>query len=696
MNGNGNSPSPVAIRLAILSGTAEDLTRCPGNGQRNWWVKGDRTGFVDVPKRPGNAGTDLDVRLDPGAYTLGTGQNTRIRFTVTGPARIVVDPRSRLVRTEAHPAAVRTPTSAPVATADDVVHVFGVPSLAGQTWAIANVSDAMAALGTAIARGEITNEDVSVGRAGVKRGRPGMPSIPPAAPLARVVASVAQRTGLDVSVASFVDSPDMPADPPSDEIDPFDDPAIRDSWDRYQAGPHAPAFTGTRDVLDHSRIASETSGPRAGTFTYTAAEHTFTQASADRIRADERHLLATTGLVLPPPVVELGGTINAIGRENLSRSHQEWAADPRTVDSCETLIATIKGENRIDVPMGRACDVAMETDGRIRITGWSERIALEPSALRSLVSDHASVLPRAGALMDVLTPDVRSIVWNAQVPKSLRTGAMVLRTRDVGGIRSAFTSVSPTYRALDADRVADIVREALIAIPGGIEARGEVSYNPETTRTRIDAIFHADNVVNFAAGDVFKLGARVSTADDGGGAIKVCLAVWRNGCYNLIVVTVTKATVESIVHKGDRRTMIGNLQRGIRKVMDAGKPFLTRWGYLRDRAIADLVENPSANHEINARAVFAGLVGTDPNDVAHLPTLIANAIPKGANLDPVAIERDVLAESLFRSFSAEPGDTLADLVNAVTRLHREPVPVPVIRQAEDVGGILTHAWGIAA
>lgn len=634
--------TPIPVTLAILTGTLEDVSRCPGKGQRRWWLsdKIRRTFYPLGREIPATEGAEIDVSLAPGDYILGCGVATRIPFAVSPTTeRIEIEPPTRRVSFVR-----RLPPVTPLS-ADDVVHVVGIPSLDGMTWS--NPADAFSAVSDAIKAGEIDSlafaDACKAGEAGVRKGQP---------------------------------YPDQDDDSGESE-----------------AG--YPEISATPAPITIAPIAPEISRP-VGTFTFTAGEQIRTQASADRILGDQA-ALAAFGLIMPPPVVELGGTINSVGRENLARSHQEWAENPRTVDACETLIAAVRSERRIDVPVGIARDVRMLDDGRVTITGWDQPLALEESALRALVSDHSSVMPRAGALMSILPPGVRATVWNAQVPESLTSAARILRTRKHGDQpRAAFASVSPGYQALDADQLAGLVRDALAGLPGGIEARGEASHDPETTRSRIDLIFHADKVVNFAAGDVFKLGARVTSDDSGGGAIRIALLVWRNGCYNLIVVTVSKATMARIVHKGDRRSMIVAVQRGIATVMQAGAPMLSRWGYLRTRKLSDLIESPSMAPAVNLRTLMYGLVGdTKAIEDRGLPTLRPGAIPVDGVIDTAGIERDAIVEMLLRGHAAEPGDSLADVVNAVTRLHREKVPVPVLRSAENAAGVLTNAWGLA-
>lgn len=690
---NQNNPASVDPRTYFRMGGAELRALAAG---------GDAGAVAELQRRQDRRTTGGLVATQPLPLRtlppIGSpeGRPARVlaalQAAVSGPYQAPAPVRLSLVPDpSSSPPSAPPRTEAPVTLPTDGTpaeswHVRGAPegSLAhGRTYG--SGGDAFGALGVLIAAYPELAPQVGTGAIALARG-PWPSAVPePSLPVRSQPLSLAGLADLEIGEPQNGPTVVTPSDVPS--------------WDARAVGP-AVSYTAP---LVHVAPAAPDQGAAPLVQSYTAREHEFTQASADRVRAEEQHLASVAGLVLPPPVVQLGGTINSTGRENLARSHQDWASDPRTIDSCETLIERVKREQRIDVPIGRACDVSMCDDGSIRCVGWNQPLSLEENALRALVSDHSSVLPRAGQLMTLLPPPVRAAVWNAQVPTSLSTAPRVLRTRSCPGEgpgRAVFAAVSPGYAPLDADQVAGVVRDALLRVDGGAEARGEIGYNPGNTSTRIDALFHANNTVNFAAGDVFKLGARISTSDDGGGAVRVALLVWRNGCYNLIVVTCTQATLARVVHRGDRSAMVAAVQRGVRRVLDAGAPMLQRWGYMRGRPVTSVIANPSGDTATNVRALLAEFAGIRKQDkdglpTDGLPTLIAGAIPDGVMLDPAGIERDVLCEMLFRGWSAEPGDTLADVTNAVTRLHREPIPVGLLRSAEEAAGTLTMGWGTA-
>jgi hypothetical protein len=66
------------------------------------------------------------------------------------------------------------------------------------------------------------------------------------------------------------------------------------------------------------------------------------------------------------------------------------------------------------------------------------------------------------------------------------------------------------------------------------DARAEVVY--DGYRARLSVLFHSNIVPErCVAGEIFKAGVSIITADDGTGAIRIAAQVWRNLCRNLII-----------------------------------------------------------------------------------------------------------------------------------------------------------------
>ena len=75
------------------------------------------------------------------------------------------------------------------------------------------------------------------------------------------------------------------------------------------------------------------------------------------------------------------------------------------------------------------------------------------------------------------------------------------------------------------------------------------------------------------------------------------------------------------------------------------------------------------------------------NTYSTVPDALTALVDSG-KID-LAVARDTAVEWLLAGYDAEPGDTFADVLNAVTRLHSlEKVPAVVAARAEAVAGRL--------
>ena len=60
----------------------------------------------------------------------------------------------------------------------------------------------------------------------------------------------------------------------------------------------------------------------------------------------------------------------------------------------------------------------------------------------------------------------------------------------------------------------------------------------------------------------------------------------------------------------------------------------------------------------------------------------------------VGVKRDALVQMLLTGHAHEPGDTVADVVNAVTRLHESKLPVHRVSAVQARAGELAKAWAL--
>lgn len=382
-------------------------------------------------------------------------------------------------------------------------------------------------------------------------------------------------------------------------------------------------------------------------------------AAAARIGAAEA-FLAGRGFAAPPPWFAAGTEMLPEGRAkfgSLARRHEDL---PAFRDAAGTVIDRIKAERRRDVQLGDARALRLLPDGTI--TRGKAPIALEPLALKGLVQRFPKAFPGAWSFLALLDPAARAEAMNAQLARLAEfypeddTREVRLRVRQLGGEWQAFAAVSPSYMPMDADRVLGAYVETLDAL-NLPDPRGTVAYNGETTDTIIRATWHAPQSFRPSVGDVFESGITGRTNDAGGGAHTGNQSFTRIICINCTTADFGGDAFRR-VHKGSKTvdlTAVGlrRIQQDVAGLVnqsgEAARYFLDSWGVLRETPIA--------------KVAIGGKRHDDPREALR-------ALVKSGELD-ADVGRDVMVEALLRGFSAEPGDTLADVFNAVTRAAHE-------------------------
>lgn len=392
-----------------------------------------------------------------------------------------------------------------------------------------------------------------------------------------------------------------------------------------------------------------------GNVVRTVAEATVSTIAVERCERHERWL-AEAGIALPEPVYTMGTTVVGIGAQNFRTERMAWENQPAIEQATEAVRFTVQQELRKDLVIG-AKDLHMERDGQLSWKNGSRtgRLGLEPKGLSQLLSfmryDESCdpVFPGAARYLLSLPPEERAESINRGLHRAAERN-VVLRTRHNPALgddgRALFAVVSESYTKFDADQVVSVIGDAL----KGKGYRGEVIYDAESTRLEVNATYHADNVTDLAAGDVFKVGYAFKTRDDGSGAFKGGPTAWRNLCLNLIIIGRGRGEEFNFVHKGaDREQLLRKVQAEMHKSQVVFDRFAQEWNILRNESIANVE-----------------LWGQRFTNVEDALTWAVEA----KRID-VGIKNNVLVEALLAGYRAEGGDSLADMINAVTRAAHE-------------------------
>lgn len=396
------------------------------------------------------------------------------------------------------------------------------------------------------------------------------------------------------------------------------------------------------------------------------------EVAAERIKT-QQEWLGEIGMTGAPPVFAPGMVVNGIGRKNIRFSRMKHEKMPLIEDSASQLRERVQSEERSDIVVNLS-DLEMLPDGTITRGGGA--LALEHRSLGQLTSlcrwdpeqafpwlrrkalegdeegnapYEGTPLPRASALLMQLPPDERADLFNRQLKRS-KDRTMVLRTRKCvgdGPSRSIFAAVSERYQQIDADVLAHVFRDVM----AGKGYRGHMAYDAETTAMSLEATMHADGVVDFAAGDVFKVGWAFRSSDDGGSSVWGNPVAYRNLCLNLIIIDRKKGDRIQVMHKGQMSPAevaerLENSMRVTERVFDR---FANEWNVLRNTAISKVQLWGHSFDSVQSALTWAVEDGK---------------ISAGRS-------NEVLVELLLKGHSHEPGDSLADFINAVTRTAHE-------------------------
>ena len=413
---------------------------------------------------------------------------------------------------------------------------------------------------------------------------------------------------------------------------------------------------------------------------------------ANRAKSDELAAVLA-GFTVAPPIYEIGSLVNSTGVENFRASREQFDAMPTATEVCGKLVDQIKAEKRRDLILP-VTELRMLDNGQLtRGTGngmtMSERamtglathvtpggggyLAACPSELRATNVNHWC---ENGTREDVRATNAAMKEWQEQGCNGPQPGPVIvakqitLRTRLNGtsGERENYAIVGPRYAAHDIDVLAEQVMSSE-AIPA--DARANVTY--DGYRSRIDVLFHSNvQPERVVAGEIFKAGIMLKTADDGSGSIQIAAQLWRNLCLNLIIVDHAKDMVMRRSHRGGG---IGEaVEIGIRDAMKKVEYFCEKWS---EATLENVLEKYGC---ADIEAVFRGLVF---NKVAFVP-----------GVTPA----DMHAR-LVKAWQAEPGHDKTSIVNAITRAAHTEVwkRWTIVEELETLGGKMLFAknWNVS-
>ncbi len=393
--------------------------------------------------------------------------------------------------------------------------------------------------------------------------------------------------------------------------------------------------------------------------------------------------LRGAGFAMKETLFDRGTMVIDLGVANAKKARRDYEAMPLVADACESLTWKIAEERRRMVEV-KARDVMMEPTGRILLgaagtyditehgfDGLVERLgygggtylAKCPPALRAHnVNAQRDLL---AAAEDAAMEKAVEERWTNSRVRAPEPKSLALRVRDRApsetdrGGPEVFAVVSTSYPTFDADQIATAFQQAMPA-----DARGTVRYDPASTGTRFEALFHTTVAPeHFVCGEVFRTGIRVRANDSGDGSIVIRAVAFQNLCLNLIVIDRAGREIARIRHVGSVEKLRAEFEQAMAKAKGALAPFLRQWGYACEENLAavlraDGVKLPTDATEI-MRGIFAGVLASKK---IRLPRVAGQGR---------AAQIDVLVDAWRRDESSATvkhhGVTRAAVVNAITR-----------------------------
>ena len=321
-----------------------------------------------------------------------------------------------------------------------------------------------------------------------------------------------------------------------------------------------------------------------------------------------------------------------------ARRHEE--KDP-TKGQVLALADAIEAENRTAFRVDLA-DLTLKAGAHgetlVSRDGGSKACPLTAHAAGQLLS-RAGMGRAAWAFMHTMDAQLRADWWKQAKRSDAfedRTVQAVCRKGPEGYAIAGILGAKYDIHAAPADvllrRLAASVSE---------DARGEVRYDPVTSDVRVNYAYGAPVEYDAKVGDVFRIGGGFSTNDMGGGAFRVWNEIVRIICINCTIMNAR--STERINHQGSFGARIQNsLTDHVRTVHEGGREFLDAWNLARDMQV-----------DIDQRLA---------EYVADIKARLSLRQSTKASLD----------RALRGAFEVEPGDTEADVLNAVTRAAHEP------------------------
>lgn len=306
---------------------------------------------------------------------------------------------------------------------------------------------------------------------------------------------------------------------------------------------------------------------------------------------------------------------------------QQWENLPFVDESCDALIERIKSEQRIDV-VTAIKNLSVDHIGVLRGTsvglvmeaiGWNQLAKFAPDSMDSRLKTNLNT-------------------WMRSSDKKTK-----LRTRNPNvatNLRQCFASVGTSYSSFDWDQLASVIKNT--KYPN--DARAEVKY--DGSRATFEVVLHNPyDIDELSVGRAFRVAIVISSADNGTEGYRIKFKAVRIACINCTLIA-DENLVFRTTHRGNKTAEV--IEAAVRASSHALDNFAARWSAAYTKMYHDRYDGT----QLGAEETFKRLIAAKKIVIPHM-------------------DRDELLANLMTAWTLEPGDTVAHVNSAITRMAHE-------------------------
>jgi hypothetical protein len=312
------------------------------------------------------------------------------------------------------------------------------------------------------------------------------------------------------------------------------------------------------------------------------------------------------------------------GKDVAMRGRKEWENLPLLEEGCDALVTRIKAENRTDQMM-KLKELSVDNMGILR------------GAENGLIMDAVAWNQIAKFAPDAVDSRLRTNL-NSWLRTSNKEVKLRVRNPDEKtGMKQCFAAVGKGYQAFDWDQLALSVK----ATQFPSDARSDIQY--DGSRATLEVVLHNPYEVNeLGVGRLFRVAIVISSADNGTEGYRIKFKAVRIACINCTLVA-DESMMFRTTHRGNKVQEV--VEAAIRQSSSALDNFAARWSTAYEKQYHDRYDGTA----LGAEEVFKRLIATRRIVIPHL-------------------DRDQILENLMTAWNLEPGDTVAHVNAAITRM----------------------------